>query len=153
MAVFTVPAALAAAAVGCAWAVAWAVVRVAATKAKVKQDMLARGWSVEEMERLLNPPANWTKPAKPGSVEEDIGPLLDRGLNTDEIERLLRLSRGFPPLSIEGDIVPLLDRDLPLDDVERLLTLHRSLTNEPPPAEGAPAAYANQTGFKSAEPK
>jgi hypothetical protein len=157
MADIVVPAAIAVALVGCAWAVAWAVVRVAATNARVKQDMLARGWSVDEMERLLNPIASWSQPVKPGgarhSVEDDIVPLLDRELSTDEIERLLKLLPGFPPLSVEDDLVPLLDREMPIEEIERLLTLRRSLTNKPSPAEEAPAAAENQTSFKSAEPR
>lgn len=139
--------------VGCTWAIAWAIVRVSAANAKVKQDMLARGFSVEEMQRLLNPPVVWTKPVKRGSAEEDLGPLLDRELTTDEIERLLKLLPGCPPLSVEDDVVPLLDREVSVDDIERLLTLRRSLTNEAPPADGAPAATERQTGFKSAEPR
>jgi hypothetical protein len=156
MADIVVPAAIAAALVGCAWAVAWAVVRVAATNAKVKEDMLARGLSVEEMERLLNPPVLWpqqrARPAK-NSVEEDIVPLLDRELSTDNIERLLKLLPGFPPLSVEEDVVPLLDREMSVDDIERVLRLRRSLTNEPPAVEAVPAASENQTGFRSAEPR
>jgi hypothetical protein len=154
MADIVVPVAIAVAVVGCAWAVAWAIVRTAATNAKVKQDMLARGLSVDEMERLLNPVASWSQPINPGvarhSVEEDMVPLLDRELSIDDIERLVKLLPGFPPLSVEEDIVPLLDRELSIDDIERLLKLRRSLTNEPAPADGA-AASGNQTGFKSAE--
>jgi hypothetical protein len=157
MADIVVPAAIAVALVGGAWAAAWAVVRVAAANARVKQDMLARGLSVEEMERLLNPPAIWIKPVKPGaarhSVEEDIVPLLDRELSTNDIERLLKLLPGFPPLSVEEDVVPLLDREMSVDDIERVLRLRRSLTNGPPPAEEAPVPTEAQTGFRSAEPR
>jgi hypothetical protein len=38
------------------WAVQWGSVRRAQAEARVKQDMLARGLSVEEIERLLKPP-------------------------------------------------------------------------------------------------
>jgi hypothetical protein len=155
-----VPTAIAAAVVGCAWVLAWAVVRSAAINAKLKEDMLERGLSVEEMERLLNPYAvtfGRINQLQPGgtrhTVEEDLAPLLDRELSVDDIERLLKRLPGFPPFSVERDLVPLLDRGLSVEEIERLLTLRRSLTNEPRAAESAPAASESQTSFKSVEPR
>src|SRR5262245_61603409 len=46
------------------WSVQWGSVRRAEVDAKVKQDMLARGLSVEEIERLLNLSSRLARPSK-----------------------------------------------------------------------------------------
>jgi hypothetical protein len=62
------------------WAAQWGSVRRAQAEARVKQDMLARGLSVEEMERLLKlssgpavppepPPPQPPPPSRPSEVD------------------------------------------------------------------------------------
>jgi hypothetical protein len=55
------------------------------------------------------------------SVEDDIVPLLERGLSVADIELLLKPAPGARPLSVEDDIIPLLERGLPVADIDRLL--------------------------------
>jgi hypothetical protein len=126
--------------VGGGWAVAWALVRRAAIDAQLKQDMLARGLSVEEMERLLQRsaiPSMLARPAMvlPRSVEE-VQPLLEHGMSVEDIEYVLSVN---PPLSVE-EIEPLLEQGLSAQDIARLL--------RPPLRPVAPAAHADERAIQ-----
>jgi hypothetical protein len=84
------------AAIAPVWAVQWGRVRRAEIEARVKQDMLARGLSVEEIERLST--ADSVRQAriaadaqvKEAQIAADLKrDMLARGLSVEEVERLL----------------------------------------------------------------
>jgi len=77
-------------------AVQWARVRKAEADARVKQDMLARGLSVEEIERLSTPTRvrqaqiEADKDVREAQIAADLKrDMLARGLSVEEVERLL----------------------------------------------------------------
>jgi hypothetical protein len=80
----------------------WRMVRKAEVDAALKQDMLNRGLSVDQIERIIraspDAPADGQKP-DPVSDNEYylIEKLVDEGRPVEEIERIVRACKGAPP--------------------------------------------------------
>jgi hypothetical protein len=103
------------------WAVQWGSVRRAQADARVKQDMLARGLSVEEIERLLKPPPSPPPPApesRPVSRPSEaalalasaVESMVGAGKDTDDIaafvDAFLRRQGRWPETSREPNQEP-----------------------------------------------
>src|SRR5262249_51938353 len=76
----------------------WSVVRQAETEASLKQDMLNRGLSVDEIERVIKASAQVAKAQasadKPDPISDNeyylVEKLVDEGKSAEEIERIIR---------------------------------------------------------------
>lgn len=81
----------------------WRRVRQTELEASLKQDMLNRGLSVDDIERVLRassaPPAEQT-PAKPETITDNeyalVEKLVDEGKSADEIARIIVALKGPP---------------------------------------------------------
>jgi hypothetical protein len=121
----------------------WRAARRTELEVALKQDMLRRGLSVEEIERVLRasegPPE---APAKPDPVSDNAYALtekmIEEGRSGEEIERLLKLLHATGGTVSDNEyalIEKMLDEGKPLDQIERVVRAFRA----PPPAP-APAA-------------
>jgi hypothetical protein len=76
----------------------WGAVRQAESETSLKQDMLQRGLSVDDMERVLKANSHPVAPEKNETVTEYeyalIEKLIDEGKSAEDIERVLRACRG-----------------------------------------------------------
>ncbi len=79
----------------------WRKVRQLDTEAALKQDMLNRGMSVEDVERVLRASSEAPAPTSTGPVSDNeyylIEKLIDEGKSADEIERVIRAFRAGEP--------------------------------------------------------
>jgi hypothetical protein len=77
----------------------WRAVRQLETEGALKQDMLNRGMSVEQIERVLRASsAAAPQPDKPETITDNeyyaLEKLVDEGKSAEEIERIMRAFRG-----------------------------------------------------------
>ena len=125
----------------------WRAVRQAEMDTALKQDMLKRGLSVEEIERVLRaserPPE---EPAKPDPVSDNAYALtekmIEEGRSGEEIERLLKLLHATGGTVSDNEyalIEKMLDEGKDIVQIERVV---RAFRVPPPPA--APAAAAGE---------
>ncbi len=126
----------------------WRAIRRTELETALKQDMLRRGLSVDEIERVLRaserPPE---EPAKPDPVSDNAYALtekmIDEGRSGEEIERLLKLLQATGGTVSDNEyalIEKMLDEGKPVDQIERVVRAFRA----PPPAP--PAAAAPEAG-------
>ncbi len=122
----------------------WRAIRRTELETALKQDMLRRGLSVEEIERVLRaterPPEG---PAKADPVSDNAYALtekmIDEGRSGDEIERLVTLLKATGGTVSDNEyalIEKMLDEGKPIDQIERVVRAFRT----PPPAPPAPEA-------------
>ena len=83
----------------------WHIVRQSEADASLKQDMLNRGLSIDQIERLLKASSQSVEiPERPDTISDKeytlIEKLLDEGKSAEDIERILRACRG-PAASAE----------------------------------------------------
>ena len=125
----------------------WRAVRRTEMELALKQDMLRRGLSVEEIERVLRasevPPE---APAKPDPVSDNAYALtekmIEEGRSGEEIERLLKLLHATGGTVSDNEyalIEKMLDEGKDIVQIERVV---RAFRVPPPPA--APAAAAGE---------
>lgn len=131
----------------------WRAIRCTELEVALKQDMLRRGLSVEEIERVLR--ASEKPPeaaAKADPVSDNAYALtekmIDEGRSGEEIERLLRLLQANGTVSDNeyALIEKMLDESKPIDQIERVVRAFRS----PPTAPPAPEAAAPERPRESA---
>ena len=122
----------------------WRAIRRTELEVALKQDMLRRGLSVDEIERVLRasekPPEAATK-ADPVSDNAYAltEKMIDEGRSGEEIERLLKLLQANGGTVSDNEhalIEKMLDESKPIDQIERVVRAFRA----PPPASPAAAA-------------
>jgi hypothetical protein len=122
----------------------WRAVRRTELEVALKQDMLRRGLSVEEIERVLRaserPPE---EAAKADPVSDNAYALtekmIEEGRSGEEIERLVKLLQASGGTVSDNEyalIEKMLDEGKPIDQIERVVRAFRV----PPPAAPAPPA-------------
>jgi hypothetical protein len=131
----------------------WRAVRRTEMEMVLKQDMLKRGLSVEEIERVLRasegPPE---RPAKADPVSDNAYALtekmIDEGRSGEEIERLVTLFRAGGTVSDNeyALIEKMLDEGKPVEQIERVLRAFRT-TPTPPAATAADPERPRETAI------
>jgi hypothetical protein len=120
----------------------WRAIRRTELETALKQDMLRRGLSVDEIERVLRasevPPE---APAKPDPVSDNAYALtekmIEEGRSGEEIERLLKLLHATGGAVSDNEyalIEKMLDEGKPLDQIERVVRAFRAPPAAPPAA-------------------
>ena len=125
----------------------WRAVRRTEMELALKQDMLKRGLSVEEIERVLRasekPPE---EPAKPDPITDNeyavVEKMVEEGRPAADVERLVKLIRSTGGGVSDNEyalIEKMIDEGKPAEEIERVIRAFRT-TPTPPAAPAAPGA-------------
>jgi hypothetical protein len=117
--------------------IVWSIVRHAEIKANLKRDLVQRGFTVEQIERLVYGPSEASQPVNEKELEAQLASLLvQHEVEGPVMDRVLRLYQATDPgtkRAVYDSIEEILDSDA---SEEQLLTAVRALC---PPRSGTPA--------------